>query len=185
MPPELAAHLSFMGGDVRTVRTGKKYDAVISLFHVMSYQNGNADLKAVFSTAEAHLDTGGVFMFDYWYGPAVLLQKPESRVKRLGDNRIEVTRTAKPALRLGENIVDVNYSVSIRTKATGETCDIEETHSMRYLFLPEIPLLSGENDWQICANTAWMKDTRPRRKIGPAFQSFAVDETDDRSGTPG
>ena len=55
LPPEVAARLSFSKGDVRTVRTGETYDAVISLFHVMSYQVTNADLAAAFETASSHL----------------------------------------------------------------------------------------------------------------------------------
>jgi hypothetical protein len=47
--------------------------------------------------------------------------------------------------------------------------DIEETHSMRYLFLPEIPLLAGESNWQVCANTAWMKDTPPSAEDWAGF----------------
>ena len=55
LPPEVAARLSFIYGDMRTVRTGETYDAVISLFHVMSYQTTNADLEAAFETATVHI----------------------------------------------------------------------------------------------------------------------------------
>ena len=79
LPAKTAAQLSFGRGDVRTVRTGAHYDVVISLFHVMSYQTSNADLRAAFTTAAAHLRPGGLFLFDFWYGPAVLAQQPEVR----------------------------------------------------------------------------------------------------------
>jgi SAM-dependent methyltransferase len=161
LPVDVGARLRFSKGDARSVRTGEKYDAVISLFHVMSYHNRNADLKAAFETAAAHLSTGGVFLFDYWYGPAVLQQKPETREKHLADDVIDVQRIAEPVMRLSENIVDVNYSVTIKTRATNETLVINETHSMRYLFLPEISLLAGDMDWEECTSTAWMKDTPP------------------------
>jgi SAM-dependent methyltransferase len=169
LPPEIAARLSFAQGDVRTVRTGAQYDAVISLFHVMSYQNSNSDMVAAFATAAAHLVADGVFMFDYWYGPAVLLQKPEVRVKRLGDEQIEVVRIAEPVMRFAENLVDVNYSVIIKTKATGEVHQVNETHRMRYLFQPEIPLLAGTADWSDCSSTAWLKDTVPTEKDWAGF----------------
>lgn len=169
LPPEIAARLSFSQGDVRTARTGAQYDAVISLFHVMSYQNSNADLAAAFETAAQHLGSGGVFMFDYWYGPAVLLQKPEVRVKRLGDEHIEVLRIAEPVVRLAENVVDVNYSVIIKTKATGEVRQVNETHSMRYLFLPEISLLPNGGEWGDCTSTAWLKDVAPTEQDWAGF----------------
>ncbi len=143
LPAETAARLSFGRGDVRTVRTGATYEAVISLFHVMSYQTTNADLQAAFATAAAHLRPGGLFVFDFWYGPAVLAQQPEVRVKRLADDRIEVTRIAEPVMHENENVVDVNYTVFIDDKASGGVKRVQETHRMRYLFLPELALLRG------------------------------------------
>ena len=143
LPTEIGSRLTFIQGDARSVRTGHAYDAVISLFHVMSYQTTNADLEAVFATAAAHLSVGGVFLYDYWYGPAVLTQKPEVRVKRLEDDRIKVTRIAEPVMHVNENLVDVNYSVFIEEKSTGNITQINETHRMRYLFLPELACLHG------------------------------------------
>lgn len=143
LPAETAARLSFASGDVRSVRAGATYDAVISLFHVISYQTTNADLQAVFATAAAHLRPGGLFAFDFWYGPAVLAQQPEVRVKRLTDGTIDVTRLAEPVMRANENVVDVNYTVFIVDKATGAMQQVRETHSMRYLFLPELAFLRG------------------------------------------
>jgi SAM-dependent methyltransferase len=169
LPSEVAARLSFSQGDARTVRTGAQYDVVISLFHVMSYQNSNADLAAAFATAAQHLGAGGVFMFDYWYGPAVLLQKPEVRVKRLGDEQIEVLRIAEPVLRAAENVVDVNYTVIITTKADGAVRQINETHSMRYLFLPEISQLANGPVWNGCTSSAWLGDVQPSEQDWTGF----------------
>lgn len=155
LPAGTAARLSFGHGDVRTVRTGATYDAVLSLFHVMSYQTTNADLQAAFATAAAHLRPGGLFLFDFWYGPAVLAQRPEPREKRLADERIDVTRTAEPVLHDNEGVVDVNYTVVIADKKTGSTERIRETHRMRYLFLPELALLRSAA-FEERASLAWM-----------------------------
>jgi cyclopropane fatty-acyl-phospholipid synthase-like methyltransferase len=43
-PPEIASRLQFQQGDVRLVDTSRVYDAVISLYRVMSYQTSNEDL---------------------------------------------------------------------------------------------------------------------------------------------
>lgn len=155
LPSEIAARLSFGLGDVRTVHTGKIYDVVISLFHVMSYQIANADLEAAFDTAANHLKTGGLFLFDFWYGPAVLAQHPEVRVKRLEDGEIRVTRIAEPLMHVNENVVDVNYTVFIEVRATGAVEQVRETHRMRYLFLPEL-LRYGVREFKECCNYAWM-----------------------------
>ncbi|MGZ8393579.1 MAG: class I SAM-dependent DNA methyltransferase, partial [Nitrospira sp.] len=64
--------LTFSQGDIRKVRLQTLFDAALSLFHVISYQATNNDLLAAFRTAREHLSAAGIFIFDCWYGPAVL-----------------------------------------------------------------------------------------------------------------
>jgi len=161
LPEPLAGRLSFEPGDARTVRLERKFDAVISLFHVMSYQTTNEDLGAAFATVREHLVPGGVFVFDCWYGPAVLAQRPAVAVKRLSDDCTEVTRIAEPVMRHLENVVDVHYSVMVVDMASGLTETLRETHRMRYLFAPEIELALNSSGMTLVASRAWMLDTHP------------------------
>lgn len=154
-PADVAARLSFGLGDVRSVRTEQTYDAVISLFHVMSYQSTNADLVAAFETAAAHLSPGGLFLYDFWYGPAVLTQKPEVRIKRLENSEIKVTRIAEPVLNVNENWVDVNYAVFIENKSVGGIDQLRERHRMRYFFLPELERYRGYG-WKELISEVWL-----------------------------
>jgi len=129
-------------GDLRTWRAGRTFDAVISLFHVMSYQTRNEDLKAAFGAAAEHLAPGGLFFFDVWHGPAVLAQRPEPRVKEVADDRRRVRRDATPALDAEAGTVTVTYAIDCEDLATGERFGFEEEHPMRYLFPTEVDLLA-------------------------------------------
>ena len=160
-PRDIAGRLRFVEGDARTVRLGEKFDAVISLFHVMSYQLTNDDLAAAFATAREHLDPGGAFIFDCWYGPAVLTQRPAVTVKHLADEVIEVERTATPVMHANRNIVDVNYTVVMTQPGTGRRETLEETHSMRYLFVPEVEVMLRAAGIELRASHAWMSDADP------------------------
>ena len=153
--------LEYVQGDVRTMRLQKQYDVVIALFHVMSYQVSNADLKAAFATARAHLRTGGLFLFDCWYGPGGLSDRPSRRVKELEDDNLRVTRIAEPVLHANENLVDVNYHVSIRCKSSGELQEIRETHRMRYLFIPEIIEYLSAVDLEHLFSKQWLSASEP------------------------
>ncbi|MGO8176209.1 SAM-dependent methyltransferase, partial [Rhizobium ruizarguesonis] len=62
-------------------------------------------------TVSNHLEDGGIFIFDFWYGPAVLWQRPSTRVKRLENDEISVVRVAESVVHDAENIVDVNYTI--------------------------------------------------------------------------
>ena len=142
---------SFEHGDIRNYRTENRFDAVVSLFHVMSYQTANQDLQAAFSTARYHLKAGGIFIFDCWYGPAVLSDRPVVRIKRLENEMIKITRIADPVLYPNENCVDVNYHIFILNKETGSVEEVRETHKMRYLFHPEIEIIFKQNGFKCVA----------------------------------
>lgn len=161
MPPGLASRLSFALGDARSVRLDRRFNAVISLFHVMSYQTSNADLAAAFATARAHLLAGGVFVFDCWYGPAVLRQWPSVTKKRLSDESTEVNRVATPEIHVNRNIVDVNYTVEVTDINTRVSETLQETHSMRYLFTPEIELALETAGMKLVDSRSWMTDDPP------------------------
>jgi len=156
LPREVGERLSFSASDVRSARTGETYDAVVALFHVMSYQTTNADLAATFESAAIHLRQGGLFLFDFWYGPGVLTQVPQVRVKRLEDENIKVTRIAEPVVHENENLVEVNYTVFIDAQATGAVHQVRELHKMRYLFLPELLCLADQKQWCDIRTYGWM-----------------------------
>jgi SAM-dependent methyltransferase len=152
---------SFFQGDVRSVRLGRTFDVVLSLFHVMSYQTTNADLLAALSTMREHLAPGGLFVFDCWYGPAVLTDRPQTRIKRLEDAAISVTRLAEPVLHPNDNLVDVNYQVFIRDKQTSVVEELRETHTMRYLFAPEVKLLLDSSGLRLTRLCEFMSEREP------------------------
>jgi SAM-dependent methyltransferase len=152
--------LDFQLGDARTYRGNLKYDVVVSLFHVFSYQTTDADLQATFETAAYHLKPGGILIFDYWYGPAVLTQIPEVRVKRLQNDKCKVIRIAEPTLFPTKNVVNVNYWMLIDSLVSEESERVTEAHTMRYLFIPEIEAFSSKN-FRSLDHFAWMTRQSP------------------------
>jgi SAM-dependent methyltransferase len=159
--PELAARLTAAEGDIRSHRQPGRFDAVLSLFHVVNYQTRQEDLLAAMATAAAHVRPGGIFGFDFWYGPAVLADPPRVRVRRLEDDVIAVTRIAEPESRPNENRVEVNYHIFVREKATGACTEVRETHAMRYLFLPEMQQLLDHAGFTPLASGAWPSREKP------------------------
>jgi hypothetical protein len=61
-------------------------------------------------------------------------------------------------LRCNENIVDVDYQVMVTEKNTGKFEQIRETHSMRYLFVPEILLIAGQTGMAVERTHEWMSE---------------------------
>jgi SAM-dependent methyltransferase len=135
-------------GDIRSIKLGQTFDAILSIFHVISYQIENADLTAVFTKASEHLQPGGVFIFDFWYSPAVYSQQPSVRVKRMTDTKIEITRLAEPVIFSNQNRVDVNYTIFARNLISDSVEITTEIHSMRHFSLPEIDILAVKTGFE-------------------------------------
>jgi SAM-dependent methyltransferase len=136
---------------------GQKYDVIVSLFHVMSYQTENSEFEKVFRNVNKHLNDGGLFIFDFWYGPAVLTDPPVVKIKRFEDDKIHITRIAEPVLNANRNVVDVNFEVLIKEKKTSASEIVKETHHMRYLFIPEIEYYVKIAGLKMVDAVEWMK----------------------------
>jgi SAM-dependent methyltransferase len=148
-------------GDICSLDLGRQFDAILALFHVISYQTTNSAVCAVFDGAALHLKQGGVFIFDIWYSPAVYAQKPAVRVKRTSDPATEITRIAEPSLRPNENVVDVNYSIFVEDLESRAFHKINETHPMRHFSLPELDLLAEHGGFERVAAEGFLSGNPP------------------------
>jgi len=148
-------------GDICTVQLDQAFDAVLSLFHVVSYQTTNDAVQAVFARAAEHLEAGGLFVFDVWYSPAVYAQKPEVRVKRMADEVTEITRIAEPEIFPNENRVNVNYTIFARDLVSGEEETMTETHPMRHFSMPELELLAQMSGFAVVGTEEFLTGSKP------------------------
>jgi len=153
--------LEFKVANATTYRDAKKYDVVVSLFHVVNYQTSNDSLRKFFNTAASHLDRGGLFIFDSWYGPALLSDKPQKKVKVMEDDRLKVKRNTQPTIDYNENVAHIFFHVEVEDKASGHISTFDECHSMRYLFNPEVELLAETAGFRIIKFNKWMSDDSP------------------------
>ncbi len=161
LPEEMSSRLSFIIRDIRQLRLDKTFDAVVCLFHVLSYQTANEDLRAVFSVVRQHLNPGGLFLFDFWYGPAVLTQRPEIRDRDLEDEVLRICRHSTPTLYPNDNVVQVDFDLNLFNKQTHQTTVIRESHRMRYLFLPEVQQFTLDVGLQFLGASEWLTDNPP------------------------
>ncbi len=161
LPSSDHSMLQFSRGDIRKVKLAERFDAVIALFHVISYLPTTKDLEAAFTNACDHLKRGGILLFDGWYGPAVLTDRPSVRIKRMADDFTEIVRVAEPVLLPNENLVDVHYEIFVRDRKTGRVEVLQETHRMRYLFKPEVENLMCRCGLKLMDYFEWMTGRTP------------------------
>ena len=148
-------------GDICTIQLGRTFDAVLSLFHVISYQISNQNVRSVFARAAEHIKPGGLFVFDVWHTPAVYIQRPCVRFKRLLDEDISILRVAEPVIYYDQNRVDVNYTIIATDLSTGISHSFEENHSMRHFSIPELDLFAEGAGFELLTAEEWLTGALP------------------------
>ena len=157
-------------GDARYFRSKTPFSNVISLFHILSYMSTNEDVENYFKSTFENLVSGGLFIFDFWYSPAVNYFRPQNRIKRVSNAELEILRVAEPIIIENENLVDVKYSIYFKNLGEEKFDCINEVHRMRHFTIPELSMYAknigfdiigfeeflsrkpvSENTWGVCA----------------------------------
>ena len=148
-------------GDITKIKLREKFDSVISLFHVISYQASNESILSVFKTAYESLEENGLFLFDVWYGPAVLHQKPTIRVKKIKTESNYITRIAEPELIVNDNKVNVKYTFYDLNSNSNQLKITEEIHPMRYFSIPELKFFAQKTGFKVIDFKELLTDATP------------------------
>jgi len=147
--------------DITDFEVNQEFDAVVSLFHVISYLTHNDSLINCFQLVHKHLKPQGIFLFDFWYTPAVYNLKPETKIRRLEDEFISVVRIAESITHIQTNVVDVNFEVHIQDKETLQTQVLKELHPMRHFSIPELELLARLTGFEIVKSEEFLTKNEP------------------------
>ena len=126
-------------GDIRDVNLGQEFDAALIMFAVLGYQVENSDILATLRTVRKHLKRGALLIFDVWYGPAVLHERPSDRVKVIPTPEGKILRVASGTLDVARQVCDVRFQLW-RFAEGRVASEIQETHRMRYFFPLELNL---------------------------------------------
>jgi SAM-dependent methyltransferase len=129
---------TFRHGDACKIKLKKKYDIILSLFHVLSYQIEKNNINNFFKNARYHLKPNGLFGFDFWYTKAISAQKPEIRLLELKKKNFKLIRLAEPSQGFLKKKINVNYTVILKNLKNNFVSVIRENHQMRHFSLPEL-----------------------------------------------
>ena len=148
-------------GDCQSTYISNDFDTAISLFHVLSYQIKDEEVMAVFENAQKQLKTGGIFIFDYWYAPAVWEIGPTLRLKKIVNSDLAITRIAEPECFEDKNIANVHYQTFIENLSTRSISKIEEIHEMRAFNNEEVIQFSTRAGFSPVHTEEWMTSLKP------------------------
>jgi SAM-dependent methyltransferase len=134
----------FHEGDIRDIRLeDRPYDGAIMMFAVLGYQRCDDRIRAVLANARAHLAAGAALVFDVWYGPGVLADRPGSRRRTVATPTGEVVRWAESKLDESLHLCTVQYQVERRIGGTLVE-GASEQHVLRFFFPDEFGRLASD-----------------------------------------
>ena len=146
------AHLStkvkLINSDIRTMSIDTEHDLAIALFNIVGYQTTNKDIGEMLQSVSKVIQSKGLFLFDCWYMPAVLSDKPTDRIKEVRVGKSELIRLTQSTLNQSLNTIDIKFHV-IETQNGMIKNDVEEVHSMRYWSLPELEMHLNTNGFDM------------------------------------
>ncbi|MGV3504257.1 MAG: class I SAM-dependent DNA methyltransferase [Adhaeribacter sp.] len=113
------------------------YDVVISMFSAVNYLTSYQDQVKAFTNIYNLLDEGGVFVFDYWNGNAVVKDYSPVKVLRKKGQEEEILRISETNIDTLTQDVFVKFSCLLLENET-KTLEFQETHHLHYYFPAEI-----------------------------------------------
>jgi SAM-dependent methyltransferase len=131
--------VTYHQGDIRDFPLEQVFDAALMMFAVLGYQLENRDVLAALRSARQHLRSGGILIFDVWYGPAVLKQGPTDRIKTITTDKERILRLASAQLDVQRHLCEVSYHLW-RLEGNRLVGEAEEKHLMRFFFPLELNL---------------------------------------------
>jgi SAM-dependent methyltransferase len=147
---DLQSKLTFHRGDARNFELGNSFDVALMMFNVLGYMVTNDDLMATLRTVRRHLNEDGLFIFDIWYGPALVADPPSQTRQTFQAGEASIVRTASGQLRGHDQRCDISISLQ-RVEGERIVQDAEEFHQVRYYFPLEIDLALRAADFQLVA----------------------------------
>jgi SAM-dependent methyltransferase len=130
-------NVAFHHGDIRSIDFREHFDAVLMMFAVLGYQIQNADVLSALKAARRHLRLGGLFIFDFWYGPAALHQRPSQRIKVVPTPEGQILRVTSAELEIRRHVCTVHFHVW-RLEGERLAAEVQEDHQVRYFFPLEL-----------------------------------------------
>ena len=140
--------ITFVQQDIGHLKLPQKFDAAVAMFAVMGYQTTNQYFEDTLTSVRGHLNSGGIFIFDVWFGPAVLTQKPTERVKIVEQRDKKIIRYAHPVLDIVNHTVEVNYTM-LEIAGNKVLTETKESHLMRFFFYQELKYFLKKNGFEV------------------------------------
>jgi SAM-dependent methyltransferase len=125
-----------------------RYDVVISMFSAFDYLNTLTDIEKSLRNIHNLLEDGGMFIFDYWNGNAVVRDYSPVKILRRKNKNGELLRVSETTINPLSQIATVKFTC-LYFKDDLKAIEFSEVHDMRYFYFSELENLLMSNGFKI------------------------------------
>lgn len=129
-------------------KINKKYDVVLALFSSINYVLTDADLDESFKNIHHLLNEGGILIFDFWNGDAVVRDYSPAREKTVVSEDIKIVRKTKSSLFKESNNITVDFNFDL-FKNDKIIDTFSENHELRYFFIDEMKSIISRHNFKL------------------------------------
>lgn len=133
-------------------------DASLCLFDVFSYFTEDSDIDYFFDFINRKGNSSCPLIFDFWYLPAVIHLKPQTRKKTFHFGNSKITRVCEPSMQVSTSCVSATHQFFLENKTGIET--FSETHRMRCFTKNEIRLILDHYGFELKTLGTWVNPTK-------------------------
>ena len=129
-------------------------DLGVSLFDVVSYLTTDDDLSRFFELMKLKTKTTAPLIFDFWYLPAVIHLKPETRKKVFSHQNQTITRISESSLDCDTSCITANHDFYVLENE--KLVDhFSESHLMRCFSKNEINRILSQFGYKLASLGTW------------------------------
>ncbi len=151
--------IPFLWQDIRHLELPRKFDSAVAMTTVMGYQTTNNDVEDTLISVNRCLEPEGLFVFDAWFGPALLMEKPVDKIKTIESAGKRLIQYSHPVLDIVNNTVEMDYRLLELTDSKLEK-EVTESHRMRFFFYHELKYFLTKNGFELMLICPFMQRDR-------------------------
>ena len=133
----------------------KKFDIIISMFSAINYVTTYEEQVQSLKNIHNLLDNGGIFIFDYWNGNAVVKDYSPVRVLKKKNKKAQLIRFSETSIDLIAQRAEVKFSCHYMED--GIISEFEELHHLHYYFFSEMSNLLKSSGFKIIHQCPFME----------------------------
>lgn len=166
---EEGVKIDFKVADASNFKVAKKFDFAMAMFNIAGYMTENSAIEGMLKNVSKSLKRGSLLVFDAWYGPAVLKDRPQNRAKKFLKDGKEITRLTTQTINTEKSIIDITFTIKAGGNPPSQTGDpaepasltsrhkasdgqrkiTQENHPMRFWYLQEMEYFLNKNGFAL------------------------------------